>query len=399
MKNFYTTACNKKGASIIIAVGMIAVIMFFTIGIASTMLMTLGNTSNAKKALQAEYAAQSGVEMALYDLAGMDPAFFGTYPSGAQYSIYYFNPAPDIGLHSDFLIYGQDNETPYSGEYSGFRSIPVKGRGNASIDCDTISDDEKNDTDNICNWNKIYYGESIDIPLYVSLPQATGSFLNPNNAYNYSPLDTPPFLFSEGGLGTQELKLNVRTPCENGTGAECSRYQIAPPGPDEDQGDLILGWQISGDCFKDGEEISSPCSASQVLDAPPPLVSAIREWELSNTVVSVNFNSDNTAVDLDSLTGSALNFLKNLAPWNTAHINQPKLKLSFIKEIYADNRPVSYLEYQILYKNNPSSGEPDSNSFASSYLINVNGFSDLFKYSVSGVRDMRSGLFDFAVQN
>jgi len=65
---------NKNGTSVVIALGLISAILVFTIGIATTVMTAIQNTSNSKKSLQAEYAAQSGLEMAKFEIADLATA-------------------------------------------------------------------------------------------------------------------------------------------------------------------------------------------------------------------------------------------------------------------------------------------------------------------------------------
>jgi len=382
---------NKRGASIVIALGLVAVVMFFTIGIASTMMTALRNASNSKKALQAEYAAQSGVELALYDLAGIEPAFSGSLPTEK------LTLNEDLNIYADREVVGQDDSENYSDE--GW-SIPPIGRGNSGIDCNAVSDDSLIiNVGHPCNWNRIYFGESIDIPLYV-VDRESGDVMNPNNTYDG--VDAP----DGAGLGLREFELVVRPPCsEVYNCSDFDRDVVAGRLNDESPSELLLSWQVSGDCF-DGDE-SEPCSVSQIVDD----AGDVTNWHLASfqehslnglggieMVVNFfeGFAGENCA-DLEGVEGVASDFLNNTGgPWEDLRINRPVLKLSFINKAWEEGREMTipYFEYQIRYTNGGA-----GSTFASSYSIYVDGYSDLFKYQIDGVRDMHSGLFDFAVQN
>ena len=77
---------GPRGTSVVIALGLIAAITFFTIGIATTMISAIQNTASSKKALQAEYAAQGGVEMARKELKGLGVAYGGNSKTGTVYA-------------------------------------------------------------------------------------------------------------------------------------------------------------------------------------------------------------------------------------------------------------------------------------------------------------------------
>ena len=376
---------RRDGASIVIALGLVAVIMFFTIGIASTMIAAIRNTRNAKEALQAEYAAQSGVEKSLFSLSEVIVPF-DTIDSGDGVDL-------GNGVTVEYEVVGQDTD-PATRTSGGFRYVPVIARGNAGDDCSFVAFDViKADLHHPCNWNKLHYGESVDIPLYLNkTDDAPGDRLNPRYTY----VDSSDS-YIEGGIDLYFTYLYLRTPCVGEQTSSCTRYDVIPVDPD----DLVVSWQIAGNCVAKADGVSSPCAIVQAFEGNVPAnkESAITVFEFAGddiyelTLAGEEYNIWGT--DLEETQGAVFDFIKSKGAWSDSYLDKPVLKLSFLKEIFDDAGedlvPIPYLEYRIGYES--------EEGLASSYYVNVDGFSNLFKYSMSSVQNMNSALFDFAVQN
>lgn len=364
MKNF----SNKKGTSIVIALGLIAAISAFTIGIASTMLIAIQNTASSKKALQAEYSAQGGVEMAKKELKGMGVAYAGVKTSPTIYVKGVCadgelavngsckgggSPMDASSAYFKYTVSGKD--TTYVGGSN--LTIPTGGTGSAGNDCKIGQD--VTDTEHPCHWNKLYYGDSVEIPLYTNIKK-----------------------FSELGI-TSVFKIKARTPCEDLVPAvSCPRYHADVNG--ESPGRVVVNWQVSGTC---GDESCGIAPVSYIGGD-----SFINELDLHDgSTATVDFFGQNGVDTNDpTKTGRISNFLRELAPWAGILLNNPVLKLSFVNEITDGDVSIPYLEYQILYRGGP---------LAASYTVTVDGKAEGFLYSLSGVSGLGAGLFDFAVQN
>lgn len=346
---------RPRGTSIVIALGLIAAISAFTIGIASTMLIAIQNTASSKKALQAEYSAQGGIEMAKKELKEIGvaygpgaqvcndgkPATNGSCPDGVNTGASsYFN----------YTVKGKDNAT--NTLLNGFRSVPVAGSGNAGSDC-KIGENTLEGSVHPCHWNKLYYGDSVEIPLYVT----TG--LDPETVTNFS------------GLGINPFQIKARTPCTALTYTlNCTRYGVdVTPG----KAKTVVNWQVSGMC---GDE---SCGVGPTDNGGN---SFIDELDLGDATASIDFSQNGVDVNDPTKVGSISSLLSN--------VNKPVLKLSFVNEVTDGGKNIPYLEYQILYRGGP---------LAASYTISINGFAEGFLYSLSGVQSPGAGLFDFAVQN
>lgn len=322
---------DSRGASIIIALAMIAAIMFFTIGMASTMIMAIQNTSDSKKALQAEYAAQSGVELANFFLKDKEVGG-GMYND--DFSTFDLSDSPNV--YVDFPVSGVDRDATSVYPSIQSRSIPIKGFGNAG-DCPNSSDDPYAD----CNWNKLYYGESIEVPFYVG--------------------DTTASL--------TEFDFKVRPP-EDGE-------SIAS------DGNIVLSWQLMGESCT----ITSCVCVAENGGISGTLIKDSIEGITVNPVLNLSSYCIDSA---DSTEAPTRYLLEDFAMGDDINLTKPKLKISYVKAVEGSDGDIPYLEYQFLYKGDP---------LAAMYKVEITGFADGFKFYLNGVQGLGSGLFGFAVQN
>lgn len=390
MPKVFDKKFDQRGTSVVIALTLVTAMMVFAIGIASTVVSTLKNTSNSKKAVQAEYIAQGGIEMVKYELSGMEVAEAqdvsgniainivcddeGT--QGGEGDCYSASTGEIIdleGVDDSQSIYARyEINTVDDGEetniFGGYRAVPVIGTGSAGDNCEIYKHNMSvlnSDYQHPCNWNKIYYGESVDIPLYTVA--GDGSVDNPSE------------------LGFYNYYIFVRTPCEdpNINSSSCSRFDVqTSSGSGFDKGYVVLNWQVNGDCNSYGK-----CSVVPKIDTNY----TVQEQSIGSGIKLVSMKIAEV-FDPAGSEGMLNHFLLNQSAWTENGLNKPVLKLSFIKEI-SDYAGISipYLEYLFLY----SSMEP----LASAYTIDIEGVSEGFKYTLDGVQSINSGLFDFAVQN
>lgn len=228
-----------------------------------------------------------------------------------------------------------------------------------------------------CNWNKIGYEETVTIPLYyeVSDGSCTDGICNPAE-----PTDT---------LDT--LILRVRTPDVNGDG---TRETLA--GDDE----VILNWEISGDCDTDGNPTTATETCYMVANPGPPSsyitgnsINANPTYE----VLSVNFPSPNVKGMTNMFpTGTFRidNFLRFTTPFE---ILTPILKLSVIYPLTnsSNNARLPYLEYQLLTER-----EISDNKVISKGSARAQGRLGSYVGNSLSVRDLGSNaIINFAVQN
>jgi len=363
---------QERGASVVIAISLIAAILFFTIGTATTVMSAIKNTSHSKKALQAEYAAQGAVELVRHELKDMSSGWY----EDKDGELYLDENTDEDAVKADYSISTEDDslETLYIGQ-KGNRSIPVLGTGDAGNNCykDFTYEDLAMEPDHPCNWNKLYYGDSVLVPLFVQA--------GPGKAKGI------------GDLGVTIFFTKLRAPCVDGVmEASCKRYSVGvTPGiiSGYDSGEVLVNWQVFGDCA-DGL-----CSVTGIPDTAN---SAFQELYLNDGTVVVSSESkvmDSYESDEEGpVDGKLMNFFKSTGPWFGNDLDRPYLKLSYVREASPLNDgSIPYLEYQLMYELFNDAG------LAASYLITVDGYSEGFKYSLNGVQSMESDLFDFAVQN
>jgi hypothetical protein len=395
---------DRSGTSIVIALVLIAAITFFTIGISSTAITALRTASYSKKALQSEYAAQSALEIVKNVMnntapgeqsAAVDEFVFVKTVCSEAGSVSCVN-VEDIDLENS--IYAQISlETvnhsldrvyaTYSGAHLGDRSVPVMGYGDAGKDCDLVPLSELNTHPNHpCNWNKIYYGESVNIPLFT---KGAG--------------DTDTTDIGEQGLNA--FNIRVRTPCVfnssyvagvGETESDCSRQALSIEpldGVGGGEGRVVVNWQILADCV-DGAE-TGVCSVTNNV----PTGSAFQQGYFTSATNSYKtVGKDNMVFDVygSSASVTGLDFLGNFliksGTWGGFDaIDNTTLKLSYIEEAQTGGGNVPYMEYQLMYG--------DGVLISANPVFNVDAYAEGFKYSIGGVQDVGSNLFDFAVQN
>jgi hypothetical protein len=113
--------------------------------------------------------------------------------------------------------------------------LPIPGSGTAGgSDCSVRDSDQ--DVDQVCNWNKLMYGDSVTIPLY--------------SADEYGSVATP------AELSVTDWALKVRTPCVDPDGDydTCERYDF-DDGMTYEEDDSVIFWQVSGEDPDTGDEI------------------------------------------------------------------------------------------------------------------------------------------------
>lgn len=323
--SFIHSLRDVRGASIVIALSMIAAIMFFTIGMASTMIMAIQNTSDSKKAVQAEYAAQGGVELANWYLSTVEIGMDTSYDDSPTLSNIPYS-------YLDLSVTGvdRDQRTLYANP-ANYRTLPIKGLGNAGS-CSDSSDIYAD-----CNWNKLYYGDSIEVPLYI------GSNIAILNDFNF----------------------RVRSPDNESVTSS---------------NDVVLTWQLTGESCS---TTSCVCAAENSGITSGDIQQSINTSAVSPVITLNSKCVDSNATGETPPTFTVTNVLDNSFD---SDLIKPKLRISYVKSM--ENVP--YFEYQFYYT---------GNSLAAMYRAEISGFSDSFKFYLDGAQGLGAGLFDFAVQN
>jgi hypothetical protein len=264
-----------------------------------------------------------------------------------------------------------------------------------------------------CNWNKIKYGETVQIPLY----GASGK-----------------------GLQFEEFVLKVRIPCKEGLeicGGAPGRYLLESyvltseeltklpfDGSEFSESssllkNLIFGWGIEGgscdgvNCFlsdiseltlsSDSDFYGDPNKPSfehqsislftvQNLNSDPYFGYSLKGvlGDMGNAYGLLNSNISNYFSIYDFLTDDKNNF------------DQAYLKVSFIKDAkYFDEnqlKSVPYLEYQLLYKATSGSPGVTGGIAVSNPLVVSEGFSNGYKYTLKARYNPKTGVVNYVVQ-
>ncbi|MEK9160047.1 MAG: hypothetical protein AAB383_04940 [Patescibacteria group bacterium] len=184
---------------------------------------------------EAALAAQSAAEQAVLAMKDYEAG----YSLGLDEQVFQVdeNGDGDFETWGDYTVYSTAQQNSTDGA-TGYYYTPIPGTGSAADDDDcTVRDsnhdgdfDDDEGVDHPCNWNKLMYGQSVTIPLYVSDGSETG-------------------VLTPADLGLSALYLKVRTPCADNVGqpdeADCSsRFELdTGDGSLEEDNSAIL-WQI-----------------------------------------------------------------------------------------------------------------------------------------------------------
>ncbi|MDP4008065.1 MAG: hypothetical protein Q8P68_02630, partial [Candidatus Peregrinibacteria bacterium] len=197
---------SQRAVSMVIALALLSVITI--ISLTSTYVLTNAIRGNTEfgSSIRAEAAADSGIELGLGAIRGKNPGWeLGSAddpitmcftPSGLtsssleQQAANY--PCPSVAQQKvQYWITSSAKEIA-----PNTYIIPPPGEGNAGENCERAGNfDEILEP---CNWNKLYFGETVSIPLYTTI---NGQTIN------------PPDLPDGSGPGLGAFTLKVRTPC------------------------------------------------------------------------------------------------------------------------------------------------------------------------------------------
>jgi hypothetical protein len=306
---------NKKSAvSLIFAIIAITALLIVVVGLNDTILKNLQRVGEMESSVQAQSAANSAFERALLYLsenceAGCDIAETEVEIDGeVVYGTYEVAGKSAIGAGSDYYV-------------------PIPGRGSAGSDCDP---DVIGDVNDDCNWNRIYYGQTVEIPLYVD---GTSAF--------------------EGGV----LDIKVRTPeCEDGDDCGASGRRLikcldgVPATPTKNgcalaDDKVVMTWQIWGDRvggsnYVEGWEYDDCMGKRCPTDS-----------EIYTTFINSVQSGDYIVINVGDFSAPSEESISDAL----SQFSDPVLHLAFIQTISNADGPIPYLEYQIV------TAEPISN--------------------------------------
>jgi hypothetical protein len=368
---------NKRGVSMIVALTILSIISI--VALTSTVLLTSSVRTNTEfgNSIRADAAAESGINLGL--LAVKDKGVGVDLPPNSMC----FSSDGDIVTFNDTYLNCPENGVQYSitGQSQNLDEsesnpediyiIPPPGQGNAGENCVVksnyyIEGELANSQDLPCNWAKLHYGESVQIPLYID----TDGPEIPTPAHPL--MDTFTLKVRTPCVGEPDLR-NIIDIDETGdpeAWCEDGRYLLH----DEDENnynptDVIVNWQIIGDCDYDVDSFDGPCvgvpysseatawyEESDITVKAINFVSGDNKEVLNDTrrqIIDLNTDSDDKFDEGPDLS-SYLTMTDHLGflPSGTASrtLNNPVLHLSVVSPlINADDTSsyIPYIEYQL----------------------------------------------------
>ena len=400
---------KNRGATVIIAITIAALLIAFAFGIGTVVQNTQQNIRSFKESARAQTIAESVMEKMIQ--------------LGEQHEAGFSMDSTDcntwLASEGFFASFDQDNLPIVNCEIKGRHdpekdmlseggidvfTIPSKNSGDAGKDCNPLSPQE--DIDHPCNWGKLNFGSSytsrVAIPLYYDEGDA-------GNVVIKNPAE----------YGLSELEVWVRTPCKEmaeGQNECIEEYTLDLDGyyPGDIRGDgTIVNWQIFALCS------NKNCSATpykimsddDTRSLNPPKNSEIFESKINDQDGPELTKADYGFIPYEGYLLSLVNpppdaklpptifqFLDiqetyEDSPFGTTY---PVLQLSIIVNelLDVDENRIPYLEYQVRAKTNTDKGI--ANSFQV-YNVTVEYKGQSYKIDQSVAQEKH--LVDFAIQN
>ena len=276
--------CNKRGLSLLVAVIICSLIIVAATGVTKVILSQFRDTDAYGTSLQTYYASESGLATALLMLR--DKPIGYNIPEGkfemavdnnrkaqVKYSVQNNTMALNNARFSDYskadsLFTVPSPWTGDAGQGTGFDFGAVATAGGSPGSCSlddppvpadgTIKEIKDKITaaalEHPCNWNKIYFGETVTVPLYR---------LKANNIDAINPAAVAGDTAFGGGMGM--FVFRVRTPCKvwneaDDDGFVCAErwefYNVVDTAKNRVKtDDTIINWEISG-YDKDGDIVT-----------------------------------------------------------------------------------------------------------------------------------------------
>ena len=450
---------DKSGASLVIALILSSIVMIITLNQVSIMTRLLEFTSGAQGYAMARYAADSGIELGLgaaYDkgpgwelASATSPMTYCFSPDGTSFTrlgpVPSDTPCPSAGRQKvQYWITGsaEDMDPGAPARYI----VPPPGEGSAGENCERIdnyNDPDQSVDENIvkpCNWNKLHFGETVNIPLYGI--DASGNPIN------------PPDLPDGSGPGLNSLTVKIRTPCVDNPYDSVTGYLKGRPdaeesewctssdpvvvgvGPDArpdmedttsgggDPTDIIVNWQILGDCdYGPDNSNDGVCVGLAVFPPPNPPLSGD---ESDINIVAINAGKGSVNIPYSVLGNGTLPLTRNMVnDLNTTNLpfphepistilsyltltttnqnvlfsnttsrtlNEPYLTLSVVSPLTAGNSQgqVPYLEYQL------EVDQPIADSF---WTVHSRGSYGNYQLSRKAKKQNSTSIIEFVFQN
>lgn len=245
---------NSSGVSLIIAIIFVSAFMLVMAGLFEARLRVIQAVGNREQEAKARYLAESAAELASYAAATHGAGWNLAEGADADLEGALWAAAQNLGISScGAAVSGAATAmTPCSrmqvigrpeaetvridGAGPSYFSIPMAGTGNAGEHCILAS--APNDADEACNWNRLFVGQTVEIPLYYM-----------DNSGVTQKLDVNP---------AGDFLLRIRAPAATGSGAaeelfplltNASAYRHIEKDP------VLVQWTISGTSTGPGGQV------------------------------------------------------------------------------------------------------------------------------------------------
>ena len=310
---------------------------------------------------QARLAAESAAELAVMEIRdaelGFDPAYSDTTAGEGVFCLEYGsatstttttsttgNPEDDCKTWASYDVRSVAEENTADSSGSGYFYTPIPGTGSAGLSDECSILDSHLDPDHPCNWNKLMYGQSVTVPLYV------------DDGIDYSGATYTP---ASAEIDLDDWYLKVRTPCVDEYSETCTRYEFEGESfvpyayhdangdgmytPSLDNPSVIL-WQLIGENATTGA-ISTVVPDDDTDVYTPTLVDTYRTS--TNTEISQSdINSDEIVLELSTHTDIEEISTDSSGTYNLTSL---VLQLDIVSLLVdSDGDSIPYLEWQFV---------------------------------------------------
>ncbi|MBI5413707.1 hypothetical protein HZA42_05160 [Candidatus Peregrinibacteria bacterium] len=452
----------KDGVSLMIAIVFVSFFMLVMAGMLEVYMRTINSINNREAKVKVDLLAESAREVAgalladaavganfgspdqnlsaedaelvnlLYDMAEQDMKIANCRPAANAASGGQTEPCVSIEVKGRS---GDGDKVGLSGPGGGlggleYFSAPMKGTGNGSSTCASAAAADLNDADDACNWNRLYVGQSVEVPLYYI--DASGQ---------------PVKLFAGSN---DEFRLRVRTPLcaefgASGTNCDDGRIilypdprpnmQSAPDYGNPSKDPVLIQWTISDlDPSGGGASLLANEAVEGGGKRKPAISGFTPSFDHQNTEISagrinlaksgINLGTANPPYDpldqnvvLNYFNGSDGSQLRGIDLGRTSisikdflsksDVKNPVLRLSLVdqpqiagcksttgtcvQDVNKSALNIPYLEYQLLVKGMPI---PDSKD-----VVTVKVKVGDFKKEITVPIEHKAGLGGFALEN
>lgn len=432
---------SSAGLSILISVILISLIVVFSIGVTTLVTDSARQAGNVKQGTTAYYAAEAGLEQALWvnrALTNQAEGAIGANEKGEIKTIGGANAASKFKIqgttqnllektvNGKYIIpFPWTGNVPWHGEGANAGSggcnpekPPVRGgSGDSKVFAyDGVDTNFRSEIDHPCNWGKLGVGEKVSIPLYG--------------------------VEAAGGMKKyDDIKVRVRMPCKDGKefcapgerlllncwdkgGGEKRCQAASASNTNSQKGEIVLLWQINGTPLGDIElHTLNPFLKIQTGKYMPE-DSQLYEGKINNQQNTVKtfevLNSSTSAFPTgggyDLPVGINLNTgVTTLVKEFITSISKPTLNLSIVSSLvgcsagssctqdkddptkigtYDGPKMIPYVEYQIVLENGSAASSPVSKD----NIISAEGQSGAFNQTIQVKIPTGSSALEYVIQ-